>query len=365
MVLLGLAHNEKKGYREALQFFKKAKDVLTILYGHQSEQVRDIDELIKGVTSALRASDVDSILRTPSVVNHVFLHFCLFNLHTSLFTVSVFSRLYLIFHFPSRPLLLPQISMVGWLEKESGTKKNIWERRFFVMRDGFLRYFKKKSSAGVYLDQTLIEQGRSRPKAKERGCISLGNCTLELTEGRTIALSLANGSRTYNLRCCSQNDDEAELRALDWKIALGPQCRIIAEMSPSHDEMNLLVTKKGYLKKEGMKRRPWIHRWFVVECGVLHYYAHHTDANKSDGTLKELGRLQLADCSVDPVGGLNIQLCVSNDERKFRMKAITSLEASSWRKVLDFYCKSDTSGVDVSVQTLSSVTELTINEAEA
>jgi len=54
-------------------------------------------------------------------------------------------------------------------------------------------------------------------------------------------------------------------------------------------------SKRGYLYKRGGAARLWRKRWFVIEDGVMSYYANRTQA---DANQSALGRLNLANCSV-------------------------------------------------------------------
>eukprot|EP01102_Stenamoeba_stenopodia_P014553 TRINITY_DN4843_c0_g1_i1.p1 TRINITY_DN4843_c0_g1~~TRINITY_DN4843_c0_g1_i1.p1 ORF type:complete len:271 (+),score=60.37 TRINITY_DN4843_c0_g1_i1:262-1074(+) len=152
----------------------------------------------------------------------------------------------------------------GFLKKLGGAPlKSVWQRRWFVLYEDRLNYFKSSNSE------------------KLKGSIKMKDCSVRETDqffgnsSDNFSFALVTPERTYFIlaRCREEYDE--------WRYAITAQA----------DKASNNTRVTGYLTKLGKIRKNWKKRWFVLEGWNLKYYT-------SEKETKPKGIIPLEDCFI-------------------------------------------------------------------
>ncbi|XP_020901839.1 pleckstrin homology domain-containing family H member 1 isoform X2 [Exaiptasia diaphana] len=140
----------------------------------------------------------------------------------------------------------------GFLTKLGGRIKN-WKRRWFVLEDGKLYYYKSPTDVG----------------RKPLGQVPLdGSCRISRTEG-ALTIEIATANRTYYLTGETLDEVDEWLRVLHNVMRKFSTSPLLAQM-PEKEVMSGWITKV----KNGLSKRSWC----VLRGKYLCYYKNKTDA---------------------------------------------------------------------------------------
>eukprot|EP01027_Heterolobosea_sp_BB2_P013998 GEZU01020139.1.p1 GENE.GEZU01020139.1~~GEZU01020139.1.p1 ORF type:complete len:701 (-),score=127.54 GEZU01020139.1:368-2470(-) len=144
------------------------------------------------------------------------------------------------------------ITMSGWLTKQGGSHKT-WKRRWFVLKNCVLSYFKDPADPAPIDSINLI--GRIVTRADDE-------------IGIPHALQLLTPSRTYYMY--AETGDDAE----KWMNTLKLACKVL----PQDVMQNINSSEKnGWLTKRGGSVKTWKKRFCILRGSVLFYYKDRND----------------------------------------------------------------------------------------
>eukprot|EP01107_Rhizomastix_libera_P003109 TRINITY_DN1537_c0_g1_i2.p1 TRINITY_DN1537_c0_g1~~TRINITY_DN1537_c0_g1_i2.p1 ORF type:complete len:725 (-),score=226.17 TRINITY_DN1537_c0_g1_i2:67-2241(-) len=123
---------------------------------------------------------------------------------------------------------LPKVEKCGWLTKQGHTIKN-WKRRWFVLRDGVLSYYKSQKNATMCGSISLEEIFMIR---RDIPASALPSSTGETPQGYFFELSAYKNDSPLFYYICAQSEVEAE----DWTEAIeNSQAAVKASTTPKRD----------------------------------------------------------------------------------------------------------------------------------
>eukprot|EP01102_Stenamoeba_stenopodia_P020703 TRINITY_DN8172_c0_g1_i5.p1 TRINITY_DN8172_c0_g1~~TRINITY_DN8172_c0_g1_i5.p1 ORF type:complete len:1732 (-),score=326.42 TRINITY_DN8172_c0_g1_i5:97-5292(-) len=172
----------------------------------------------------------------------------------------------------------------GWLTKQGDTFKT-WNRRWCVMKDGFIVYYKTKT------DKQPI------------GWLPLQNCLrVEVDNSKKNGFLVFTPHRVYHLiadspeeRVCWMNALSQTIRSTTNSVVLDsslsnrlPKKKLLSSVSYDNSE------KEGYLTKMGGSYKSWKKRWCVLKDMFIYYFK-----TKKDTT--PLGSIPLQEASIEVV----------------------------------------------------------------
>ncbi|KJE90767.1 hypothetical protein CAOG_02021 [Capsaspora owczarzaki ATCC 30864] len=184
-----------------------------------------------------------------------------------------------------------EVHKTGYMTKQGGANKN-WKRRWFVLTETQLKYF-KTSDCIIDDDSDLLGQ------------IDLNeiSCVESATNKRSFCFKLVTPDRTYFISC------ESDAEAAEWMSAISLCMQstrqsnveafkeaVYAEPDAAGPEIVLSdagVVVKGYLTKQGGGIKSWKKRWFVLGKESLENVLYYKD----DKERELMGGIRLTDCT--------------------------------------------------------------------
>jgi hypothetical protein len=184
----------------------------------------------------------------------------------------------------------------GWLTKQGGGVKS-WKRRWCVVKDGFISYFRDSSD--------------SQPL----GAIPLEGCSsVTMHQAKTFCFAVNTPYRTYLLRAESLDQAETWIKAVAKYVLLDAPVEKkskVAQLRGEEEKQRKTVKsvdkvdfksgvdKEGWLTKSGSNGRSWKKRWCVLKESIIYYF--RTEKESIEGT--PLGVIPLQDSRMDELPG--------------------------------------------------------------
>lgn len=212
----------------------------------------------------------------------------------------------------------------GWLTKQGGGVKS-WKRRWCVLKDGFISYFKEAE------DTTPL------------GAIPLEGCnSVTMHHAKTFCFAVTTPYRMYLLRAESMDQAESWISAVARYVIDAPtdvtKKSKVAQLR-GEDERQRKVVKstdkvdfksgvdlEGWLTKSGSNGRNWKKRWCVLKESIIYYF--RSEKESLSGT--PLGVIPLQDCRMEEVfeESKNIKMiAIHTRHRTYKLQAETPIMA--------------------------------------
>eukprot|EP01091_Cochliopodium_minus_P014144 TRINITY_DN4743_c0_g2_i1.p1 TRINITY_DN4743_c0_g2~~TRINITY_DN4743_c0_g2_i1.p1 ORF type:complete len:1065 (-),score=302.40 TRINITY_DN4743_c0_g2_i1:84-3278(-) len=198
----------------------------------------------------------------------------------------------------------------GWATKRGG-KKQTWRKRWLVLTDKSLLYFKVKEDT---IPQGVMSLSKTKARRATPIEISKDVCLAIETPGRTFWITF---------------EDESEL--LSWQEAID---RVINELNKgvyavsSGNTKPEDVIKEGYLVKKGNNiKNDWKRRFFVLKDDYINYYDTHNDT-------EPLGTIKLITLSVSASNLKPYCIQFTTPNRKYFAYATNGEEMNEWLNLI-------------------------------
>jgi len=155
---------------------------------------------------------------------------------------------------------------MGWLKKQGGKVKS-WKRRWFVLEEDRMTYYKDKEGTKEGTPLGFVPLGRCRLRepaqaGKHGGKAKAGAVYFELFNPEA---ALVQRHRSYLLQAESREE------LVSWEAALREK-GVLREGDEEESAETELPRKTGWLNKQGGRWKNWRRRWFVLLGTDLYYY---------------------------------------------------------------------------------------------
>ncbi len=217
----------------------------------------------------------------------------------------------------------------GWLTKQGGGVKS-WKRRWCVVKDGFISYFKDSSD--------------SQPL----GAIPLEGCSsVTMHQAKTFCFAVNTPYRTYLLRGESLDQAETWIKAVAKYVLLdapSDKKSKVAQLRGEESGQRKLVRsvdkvdfksgvdKEGWLTKSGSNGRSWKKRWCVLKESIIYYF--RTEKESIEGT--PLGVIPLQDSRMEELPGETKgtkTIAIHTRHRTYKLQGESSIIAEWLEKI--------------------------------
>lgn len=140
----------------------------------------------------------------------------------------------------------------GWLTKQGGRVKN-WKRRWFVLKDNRLYYYKRPNDVNA------------------QGFIPLTRCVVKAAEVKKNCFKIFDPHQPF-----SKNHPSFYIYA-DSSEDLNEWMNVLDKNSNPEPIDVCPIIKEGFLSKRGGIVKNWKTRWFTLKGNNLYYYKHKDD----------------------------------------------------------------------------------------